>query len=76
MLVLFAGTDRIIAFQSVIVEFSHRYLVLQLGGYIVFNSSIPEELLNGGSHTVASHFKLVNYQVMEYHVDSFIAPVS
>jgi hypothetical protein len=35
------------------------------GGYIIFNSSIPEALLNGGLHTVESHFNLVNYQVME-----------
>jgi len=39
-----------------------------IGGYIIFNSSIPEALLNGGLHTVESHFNLVNYQVVESYV--------
>ncbi|KAH9540425.1 hypothetical protein CY35_14G004100 [Sphagnum magellanicum] len=43
------------------------------GGYIVFNSSIPKELLNGGSHTVASHFKLVNYQLVQIRTAFAIA---
>ncbi|KAH9321207.1 hypothetical protein KI387_015846, partial [Taxus chinensis] len=33
------------------------------GGFLSFNSSIPEELLTGGEHSVESHFALLNYQI-------------
>uniref|UniRef100_A0A0D6QZ75 Nucleotide-diphospho-sugar transferase domain-containing protein n=1 Tax=Araucaria cunninghamii TaxID=56994 RepID=A0A0D6QZ75_ARACU len=35
------------------------------GGFLSFNSSIPEELLTGGEHSVDSHFALVNYQIKQ-----------
>ncbi|GLJ12056.1 hypothetical protein SUGI_0183030 [Cryptomeria japonica] len=35
------------------------------GGFLSFNSSIPEELLAGGEHSVESHFALVNYQLKQ-----------
>jgi len=33
------------------------------GGYVWFKTSIPPSLLFEGTHTVQSHFDLVNYQV-------------
>lgn len=35
------------------------------GGFLSFNSSIPEKLLTGGEHSVESHFHLVNYQIKQ-----------
>ncbi|KAJ7558802.1 hypothetical protein O6H91_04G056400 [Diphasiastrum complanatum] len=34
------------------------------GGFVSFNTSVPEHLLTGGIHSIESHFALVNYQVM------------
>jgi hypothetical protein len=45
------------------------------GGYIIFNSSIPEVLLNGGLHTVESHFNLVNYQLVQIRTAFSIASI-
>ncbi|CAK9200431.1 unnamed protein product [Sphagnum jensenii] len=45
------------------------------GGYIIFNSSIPEALLNGGLHTVESHFNLVNYQLVQIRTAFSIASI-
>eukprot|EP01018_Ginkgo_biloba_P007783 Gb_19824 [translate_table: standard] len=35
------------------------------GGFLSFNSSIPQNLLTEGMHSVESHFALVNYQIKQ-----------
>lgn len=45
------------------------------GGVISYRSSIPQDLLSNGSHTIENHFKLVNYQIKQIRDALAIASV-
>lgn len=45
------------------------------GGFISYHSSIPENLLTTGSHSIENHFKLVNYQIKQIRDALAIASV-